>query len=71
MTQIMDHFRIAEKGERQARACRFLQEVGASYQGWSGLWVVPTGVISEDEERSHGLVRADSPDVRTFLETSR
>jgi len=61
MKQILDHFRIGAEGERQARACRFLQEVGASYQGWSGLWMVPAGVISEDEERKYGLVRADAP----------
>ena len=61
MNQIMDHFRIGAEGERQARACRFLQEVGASYQGWSGLWMVPAGVISEYQEHRYGLVRVDAP----------
>jgi len=61
MSDLLDHFRIGAEGERYARACRFLAEVGASYEGWAGLWAVPAGEISEHEERAYGLVRADAP----------
>jgi len=61
MGDLLDHFRIEGEARLWTRTYWFLHARGATYLGWAGLWAVPAGEISEDEERTYGLVRADAP----------